>query len=183
MVFLPSSCKIFFPKLDIASLRFVVYTDASFGNINNGCGSVGGQLVFLADKRSKVALIDWHAGKVKRVVRSTLAAETLRLVEGLESAIYHRVLISELSGRKKDSFEIKAVIDNRSCVDALKSTSQVDDKRLRIEIGELKELLQQKVVKEVSWVEGSDQIADALTKQGASGLKLLEIIQNGRFSL
>ena len=93
----------------------------------------------------------------------------------------HRMLVSELSGRKAENFDIRAVIDNRSCVDALKSTSQVDDKRLRIEIGEVKELLQQKVVREVSWVEGSDQIADALTKQGASGLKLLDIIQNGRF--
>ena len=165
--------------MDTANINLLVYTDASFGNINEGVGSVGGQLVFLVDKKGKAALIDWHAGKVKRVVRSTLTAETLSLVEGLESAVYHRVLVSELSGKKPDRFEIRAVIDNRSCVDALNSTSQVDDKRLRIEIGEVKELIYGKEVKEVTWVDGSGQIADALTKQGASGLKLLQIIQTG----
>ena len=159
----------------------MTYTDASFANTNNGQGSVGGQIVFLADKRDKVAAIDWHAGKVKRVVRSTLAAETLSLVEGIENTLYHRVLVSELTGKKPEKFEIKAIIDNKSCVESIKSTSQVDDKRLRIEIGELKELIHDKQVNEISWVPGSAQVADTLTKQGASGLMLLDIIQKGSF--
>ena len=174
-----SNCKIFFPKLDIKSARILVYTDASFGNVSNGTGSVGGQLIFLTDKNKSVALLDWHSGKVKRVVRSTLAAETLSLVEGLESAIYHRVLMSELSGKNTESFVIDAIIDNKSCVEALRSTSQIDDKRLRIEMGEIKELLHDRVIKEVSWVDGSAQIADCLTKKGASGLLLQQIIQKG----
>ena len=155
--------------------------NASFANINNGCGSIGGQLIFLSDKKGKVALINWHSGKVKRVVRSTLAAETLSLVEGLEDAIFHRMIVSELSGKKSDRFDIKAVIDNRSCVEALNSTHQVEDKRLRIEIGEIKEMIFGGVVKDISWVPGSAQIADALTKAGASGLRILEIVQNGQF--
>ena len=161
------------------SARILVYTDASFGNVSNGTGSVGGQLIFLTDKNKSVALLDWHSGKVKRVVRSTLAAETLSLVEGLESAIYHRVLMSELSGKNTESFVIDAIIDNKSCVEALRSTSQIDDKRLRIEMGEIKELLHDRVIKEVSWVDGSAQIADCLTKKGASGLLLQQIIQKG----
>ena len=174
-----SSCKIFFPKLDIPSLKFVTYTDASFANINDGTGSVGGQIVFLSDKTNKVSAIDWHAGKIKRVVRSTLAAETLSLVEGLESSIYHRKLVSELTGKKVDKFEIRAVIDNKSCVDALSSTSQVDDKRLRLELGCVKEMLQNNEVKEVRWVEGSAQLADSLTKKGSPGLVLQNVIQRG----
>ena len=176
-----SPCKIFFPKLDTSNLSFVVYTDASFANINDGCGSIGGQLVFLSDKKGKAALINWHAGKVKRVVRSTLAAETLSLVEGLEDAVYHRTMVSELSGKKPENFDINAIIDNKSCVEALFSTHQVEDKRLRIEIGEIKEMIDRKVVKDISWVPGSAQIADALTKAGASGLRILEIVQNGKF--
>ena len=178
-----SNCRIFFPKLDISSLQFLIYTDASFANISNGTGSVGGQIIFLKDKKGNVSALDWHAGKIKRVVRSTLAAETLSLVEGLESGIYHRILLSELTGKKPEKFEIRAIIDNKSCVQALRSTSQVEDKRLRIEIGEIKELIQDKQVQEVSWVAGSAQIADVLTKAGASGLKLLDILQNGQIFL
>ena len=106
------NCKVFFPKLDLASIKFVIYTDASFANINDGTGSVGGQLVFLVDKNHRAGLIDWHCGKVKRVVRSTLAAETLSLVDGLENGVYHRVLFSELSGKKPESYQLKAIIDN-----------------------------------------------------------------------
>ena len=173
------NCKVFFPKLDLASIKFVIYTDASFANINDGTGSVGGQLVFLVDKNHRAGLIDWHCGKVKRVVRSTLAAETLSLVDGLENGVYHRVLFSELSGKKPESYQLKAIIDNKSCVEALRSSSQIEDKRLRIEIGEVKEMIKSKIVNEVTWVEGSAQLADALTKKGASGLGIQEVIQKG----
>ena len=173
------NCKVFFPKLDLDSVKFVLYTDASFANINDGTGSVGGQLVFLVDKNHKAGLIDWHSGKVKRVVRSTLAAETLSLVDGLENGIYHRVLFSELTGKKPEKYQLKAIIDNKSCLEALRSSSQIEDKRLRIEIGEVKEMIKAKIVNEIIWVEGSAQLADALTKRGASGLGIQEVIQRG----
>ena len=175
-----ASCKIFFPKLDLSSLCFLVFTDASFANINDGQGSVGGQLVFLRDKSNNACLVDWNAGKVKRIVRSTLAAESLSLVSGLENCIYHRMLLSELIGRKPEKIQVKAIIDNKSCVEALRSSSQVDDKRLRIEIGSVKEMLQRRIIEEVSWVDGSEQLADVLTKKGSSGLHLQEVIQSGR---
>ena len=38
----PSECKIYFPKLEENSLHIIVYTDASFGNLDNGAGSMGG---------------------------------------------------------------------------------------------------------------------------------------------
>ena len=103
----------------------------------------------------------------------------MSLVSGLENAIYHRMLLSELVGKKPEKMQIKAIIDNRSCVEAIRSSSQVDDKRLRIEIGSVKEMLQTKVIDEVSWVEGAEQLADVLTKKGSSGLELQEVIQRG----
>ena len=93
--------------------------------------------------------------------------------------MYHRVLFSELSGKKPESYQLKAIIDNKSCVEALRSSSQIEDKRLRIEIGEVKEMIKSKIVNEVTWVEGSAQLADALTKKGASGLGIQEVIQKG----
>ena len=82
------------------------------------------------------------------MVRSTLAAETLSLVDGLENSIYHQVLFSELTGKKPEKYQLKAIIDNKSCLEALRSSSQIEDKRLRIEIGEVKEMIKAKIVNE-----------------------------------
>ena len=174
-----SESKIFFPKLDISSLELLVYTDASFANVSNGLGSVGGQLIFLKDKFENLSLIEWQANKVRRIVRSTLAAEALSLVDGLEYAMYLRTVIAELTGKSVSSIKIKAITDNRSCVDAILSTSLIDDKRLRIEMGMLKTMLKNREIDQITWVQGSEQLADALTKRGASGYNLLHVLQNG----
>lgn len=91
------------------------------------------------------------------------------------------MLITMLYGKKPQSIKISAIIDNNSCVDAIHSTSQ-DDKRLKIEIGVLKELMSTKMTDKVSWVPGSGQLADVLTKRGASGISLLEILHTGQLS-
>ena len=40
--------------------------------------------------------ISWRANKIKRVVHSTLAAESLALAEGLEEAVFLKALLSEV---------------------------------------------------------------------------------------
>ena len=64
-----------FPKLDSASIRIAVFSDASFGNLRDG-SSQGGHIIFLYDKYKNCSPIGWSSKKIKRVVRSTLAAET-----------------------------------------------------------------------------------------------------------
>ena len=83
------------------------------------------------------AILDWQANKIRRVVRSTLAAETLSLCEGLETSIHINNVLEELIGVKVD---IHAVIDKKSVVEAIRSTTAVDDKRLRRDISSIKEL-------------------------------------------
>ena len=173
--------KVVFPKLDVNSLKLVVYTDASFGNLNDGVDSMGACIVFLTDKNGKCVPLDWSANKVKRVVKSTIAAETLALANGLDNAIFTRRLISEMLGVPEKKLTIEAVIDNKSCLEAVYSTSLVEDKRLRREIAGIQELLETHVVKSVHWVPGEKQLCDVLTKSGVNSLKLLQVVQNGTF--
>ena len=78
-----------FPKLNKESeLKVVVFTDASLGNINDGTGSTGAYIIWLMDHSGRCCPISWNAHKIKRVVRSTLAAEALSLEEGLEASFY-----------------------------------------------------------------------------------------------
>ena len=83
---------------------------------------------------------------MRRVVRSTLAAETLSLCEGLEAAIHLNGILEEVTGIAVD---IHAFIDNRSAVDAIRSTTSVDDKRLRRDISAVKQMLERGEVRTV----------------------------------
>lgn len=174
------SAEIVFPNLGSPSQwKIVCYSDASLGNLNNGVDSTGGHLVFIVNHETgKVALAEWQANKIRRVVRSTLAAETLSLCDGLETAIFVNGMIEEIFGKR---LGVHAVTDNRSVVEAINSTTMVDDKRLRREISAIKEMLSKDEVCEISWVPGREQLADVLTKRGVNGCKLLQVIQSGKF--
>lgn len=74
-----------FPRLNKAAelkIHVVVFTDASLWNINDGTGSTGVYIVWLMDNTGQCCPIAWNTHKIKRV-RSTLAAKTLSLEEGL----------------------------------------------------------------------------------------------------
>lgn len=159
--------------------EIVCYTDASLGNLNNGIDSAGGHIVFLLNTQtSRVAVLDWQANKIKRVVRSTLAAETLSLCEGLESAIFFADFLHDIL-HLKQALPVRGVIDNKSTTEAVRSTTVVSDKRLRRDIASVKEMLTCGYVKQIDWVPGEQQLADVLTKRGVNGSKLLSVIQKG----
>ena len=89
--------------------------------------------MFLLGENKACGPIAWHAYKVKRVVRSTIAAGGLSLLEGVEEAIYLRGVFEELLGIGPGSVPIEAYVDNKSVVDA----EQVEHKRLRLDVAAL----------------------------------------------
>ena len=135
---------------------------------------MGAQIVFLKDKEGNACPLAWQAVKIKRVVKSTIAAEALSLLEGIELCIYLKTLILTLVENK--TLEIIAIIDNKSVVEALYSTKMVDDKRRRIDISAIKQYLDNDEISSVMWCPGKQQIANAMTKRGASNRDLLHIL-------
>ncbi len=158
----------------------VVMSDASFANMKDGVSSCGGHIVMFVGENNNCCIIAWKSGKIKRVVRSTLAAEMLSLSEGLKHGIYIQHIVQEITSMK---IPIVAFVDNKSVVDSLHSTKQVDDKRLRIDISLVKEMLTKEDVIRVKWVPGSCMIADILTKRGVAPFAIIELVQSGKFSL
>ena len=169
-----------FPGLDKTKLTVVVFTDASLGNINEGTGSTGAHIVWLMDNSGRCCPVTWNAHKIKRVVRSTLAAETLSLQEGLETAFYYRQMVEEIMGLESKTIPIQAYIDNKSVIEAILSTRMVDDKRLRVDVAAIQELLKFHDINRIQWVPGNLQLANPMTKQGASGFSLLKVLQSGQ---
>ena len=169
---------------DLESLKLVVYSDASFANLLDG-GSQGGYVIFLQGENGEYLPISWQSKRVKRVVKSTLAAETLAMVDAAEAAVYYRKFILELLGLKDSvrSVPIVCCTDNSSLYDAVHSSTQVQDKRLRIEIAILREMLNKCEIKRVAWVESGKQIADSLTKKGIPSFKILGYFSEPKESL
>ena len=108
------------------------------------------------------------------MVRSTLAGETLALADGIDHAIFQSSLYSELTTGNVTTgiLPVKCVTDNYSLVDAIKSTKSMTEKRLRLEISGIKELIQTKRIQHVLRSATNEQLADR-PKKGASSLLLL----------
>ena len=138
---------ILFPKLskNFKDWKIVVVTDASLCNINGGTGSTAGHIVWLMDCYGKCCPLSWHAIKIKRVVRSTIAAEVLSLQEGLECGFYYRKIIENFLAISNKTIPIIAFVDNKSVIEAVYLNKLVDDKRLRIDIAAISETLLRKV--------------------------------------
>ena len=76
----------------------IVFSDAAHANLNDGVGSAGAHIVFLVGDNNACCPLAWHMGKIKRVVRSTIAAEALSLQEGLEEAVYVKTELGGMIG-------------------------------------------------------------------------------------
>ena len=67
-------------------------------------------------------------------------------------------------------------IDSKQLHEALYSIRPVLGKRLRVEIGILCELLEKKEINSVKWISSEEQLANCLTKTGASCDSLLHVL-------
>ena len=150
------------------------YSDASFGNLPGG-GSQGGFVIFLVDSNGIKCPLTWQSKKVRRVVKSTLAAETLSLLDAAEAGIYMANLIGEILNLNCLPL-VKCYVDNKSLVDSLYSTKQVDDKHLRINLAVLGDMLERGELSSVTWVQSARQLANVFTKRGASAELLLSAV-------
>ena len=169
-----------FQKLDIPSIRIAVYSDASFANLPDG-SSQGGHIIFLCDNLMNCVPISWASKKVKRVVRSTLAAETLAATDALDSAYLVSKLLAEFLSENKTR-EIELITDNKSLYEVVNTSNLLMDKRLRVEISSLREMVEKDKVS-VKWVNAAEQLADVLTKKGASKKKLIHVLKSGNMNV
>ena len=167
-----------YPRLDLSQSSVVVYSDASYGNLPDG-SSQGGYIVFLRDNKGRCAPLAWSSSKIKRIVRSTLAAECMALQDGADAAVLLAALISEALYDGSEGMSVMCCTDSRGLYRALYSTKAVQDKRLRIDIARMRQMLEVGEVTKVSWVDSSQQLADCLTKKTASSNVLLDVLKVG----
>ena len=110
----------------------------------------------------------WKSRKIRRVVKSTSAAEALALLEATESCFLLKSVLLEILGMHSDThlLPIKAITDNKSLCDIIHSTRTMEDKRQKsIFVHYVTCSKERKYMKLNGW-----------TKAGASTAKLLSVL-------
>ncbi len=169
---------------NLKNLKIIGYSDASFGNLPD-CGSQGGQVIFLVGENGNHFPVYWQSKRIRRLVKSTQAAETLAMVDLAEACVYYRSFLLDIFQLKDIPQHIPIVCksDNSCMYESVHSTTQILDKRLRIEISILKEMLERKDIESIEWVPKENQIADIFTKKGVPSFKILDFLSDPRTPL
>ena len=163
----------------------VTYTDAGWTTRPDGT-SQGGQLVFIANHEllqgrvSNMSLISWHSSRLRRVARSSSAAETQATADGCDEAVHIRLCMKEvlfgqldLRNWQSEARQIPAVlvVDCRGVYDVLARSSSsclgLKDKKSGLEALALKKSLVECGTM-VSWCHSAAQLADVATKDSGA---------------
>ena len=159
----------------------VTFTDVGWTTRPDGT-SQGGQLVFTANsellqgRESNMSLISWHLSRLKRVARSSSAAETQTAADGDDEAVYIRLCLKEvlfgqldLRNWQSEARQIPAalVVDLRGVHDALARSSSclgLKDKKSGLEALALKQsLVECETI--IRWCHSAcTQLGDVVTK-------------------
>ena len=75
------------------------------------------------------------------------------------------------------------VTDSKNLEEAIHSTSLVEDSWLVPDIAVIKEAVEEKTVTHVRRVKSQEMLANCLTKAGASGMELLNVLRIGEYKL
>ena len=133
--------------------------------------------MFLVDSGGRAALVDWKSHKICRIVRSTLAAETLAMSDAVDASMLVVSTWNELLG-SESGITVEAITDCHSLYDNVNATKLVEEKRLCIDIAMMKQMQEREEI-ELKWTESGNQLADVLTKRGVCGLNLTRVITEG----
>ena len=104
-------------------------------------------------------------------------------MDGADSALFLSSLLCEIiHGSSKESLlPVDGIIDNYPLLEAIHSTKGiVTEKRLRADTGVTPEMLKKSEISSVKWVKKKCQLANCLTKKGASTSNLLQVFSEGK---
>ena len=169
--------KILYPSLgDPTMLRVVIYGDGSHASLPSGA-SQGGNIVFLVGKNGKAAPVSWKSKRLDRVTKSPLATEISAVADAADHGHLVASMTEELFCLKKLP-QIELLTDSFSLKEHLESKKVISDPRLRVDIARLREMSDLGEVL-VKWVPSGLQLADSLTKKGASTDLLRKVLATG----
>ena len=168
--------KVKFPPLGKPSdISIVAYGDGTHASLSDG-SSQGAFIIFLHGN-GKIAPMMWQSKKLKRVTKSPLASEALSLGETADAGLLIANMVKEIY-KLPAIPQVRFFSDSKSLKDALYTSNTVEDMSIRVSIARMREMVNLGEIS-VKWVEGKRQLADVLTKKGASSEALLRVLACG----
>ena len=138
--------------------------------------SQGGNIVFLTGE-GRAAPVTWKSKRLDRVTKSPLATEISAVADAADNGYLVAAMAKELFCLQSLP-EIELHTDSFSLKEHLDSKKIISDPRLRVDIARLREMNDMKEVK-FKWVPSGQQLADCLTKKGASTDLLRSVLATG----
>eukprot|EP00435_Cladocopium_sp_Y103_P014041 s2039_g3.t1 len=190
-------------KLTLKDCIVFVFADSSFANgegLKSQCGFITGLSIpeLKGGAACPIMILETYSGSIKRVCRSTLAAESNGFLTGVEAGDYLRTLLMEIThpGEKLLDLDLQFVKSKLLCFTDAKSLEQTlnrdagqpADKRVRILVSQIKEMIGENTYEDDSeafaiWTDTSQMLADVLTKLGCERESLIHALERGQWQL
>ena len=147
--------------------------DGSFAN-NKDLSSQIGYIVIIGNEKDNPMenaftltgnIITYSSTKSKRVTRSALASELYSMVQGVDIAYAIGTTLNIIT-TKLGLPRIPTVVctDSFSLYECLVKLGTTKEKRLMIDIMALRQSYERREIYEIRWINGNDNLADAMTK-------------------
>ena len=170
--------------MDISEWILVGHGDCGLKSMPDKIIRVGGYVVMLCNKRTNAGCgLVWKSKKIRRKVISTLAGEALAMIGVIGDIVYTKAVLVQMFGTRANDIPTLVLSDCKNLAQAIKSTSLVEDSWLIPDIALIKDALENKTASEVRWVSSKDMMADCLTKAGASGSSLMQVLESGQYEV
>jgi hypothetical protein len=151
----------FVPLKTEASLRLIVFTDASFVN-NADLSSQIGYVIALTDMENNANILHWSSTKCKRVTCSVLASELYGMVNGFDIGGAIKETIEKIM--RINNLLLILCMDSKSLFECLVKLGTTQEKRLMIDILSLRQSYERREISKVVWIDRDCNPADAMTK-------------------
>ena len=122
----------------------------------------------------------WRSKQIDRVCHSSKDAETLALSKLLDEAVYlARQLDVLLFGDYNKRIPVRIFTDSEPTLKSIVSTKQVERKRFRMTVREMKERLIKGEIKSYQWIPTKEMWSDGLTKEMEMAEELRRLLKTG----
>ena len=71
-------------------------------------------IILFLHNNNEDCILSWSSTKIKRILKSSTAAECLALIKGIEEALYLKAFICDIPKLKNDNLPIIAMIENKN---------------------------------------------------------------------
>ena len=192
-----------------APYRLSGYTDAAFkAQEDESSGlAIRGLAVVLTTQSEKIPtspsgkvnLVEYLVRRIRRVVRSTFAAELNSLLDSIESVLLIQLAMHQIFCGTDQSAEelmhalesgglyppIEFVIDAQSVYDALNvlDVCTPQESSLKLHLIAIRNRMERGVINAVWWCDTRDMLADALTKGGIDRAQIVKCMNTGRLEV